>query len=145
MTSKDLRAAILGLLERFSVASYLFQHEICARLELHPTDFLSLHILDQRGPLAAGALSREIGLTSGATTAAIDRLLSAGFVRRVHDPGDRRRVLVEIDERGTSRLRQHYKPIDSMVEKALSVYSQKELETIRGFLEKVTGAEDAPA
>ncbi len=49
--------------------------------------------------LSAGQLAAEAGLTSGAITAAIDRMERAGYVRRVADPEDRRRVLVEPTEK----------------------------------------------
>ncbi len=145
MARKDSRGEIPALLETFSVNAYLFQHEVCTRLKLHPTDFLSLHILNQRGPLAAGALSREIGLTSGATTAAVDRLLAAGFVRRISDARDRRRVLVAINEGGIRRLREYYEPIDSFVDKTLAGYSPQGLEAIRRFLRALTGMGRADA
>ena len=37
-----------------------------------------------------------MGLTTGAVTRVIDRLEQAGYVRRVPDPADRRRVIVEV-------------------------------------------------
>ena len=49
--------------------------------------------------MSAGQLAAEARLTSGAITAVIDRLERAGYVRRVADPDDRRRVLVEPTEK----------------------------------------------
>ncbi|PZS10507.1 MAG: MarR family transcriptional regulator [Solirubrobacterales bacterium] len=60
------------------------------------TDGRCLDILEQHGRISAGALARESGLTTGAITAVVDRLQQAGYVRRVADPEDRRRVLVEL-------------------------------------------------
>jgi DNA-binding MarR family transcriptional regulator len=53
------------------------------------------HVLALAGPLTAGELAQRTGLTTGATTRMIDRLESEGFVRRVPDQADRRRVIVE--------------------------------------------------
>lgn len=47
-------------------------------------------------PATAGALGREVGLASASTTQVIDRLEGRGLVRRTADPGDRRRVLLEV-------------------------------------------------
>ncbi len=141
MATVNRRGEILGLLQAFSVRSYLFQHDVCTRVGLHPTDFLALHVLGQRGALTAGALAREIGLTSGATTAVIDRLRAAGFVRRVREDGDRRRVLVELDRRGTARLRRYYEPIDSFVERCLSGCSERDAGVIARFLEALVAME----
>jgi DNA-binding MarR family transcriptional regulator len=45
--------------------------------------------------MSGGDLAQASRLTTGAITAVIDRLERAGYARRVHDPSDRRRVLVE--------------------------------------------------
>ena len=45
--------------------------------------------------MSAGELATAASLTSGAITAVVDRLERLGFVRRVADPADRRRVLIE--------------------------------------------------
>lgn len=60
------------------------------------TDSRALDLLHRLGPMSAGALGQEAGLTSGAVTALIDRLERAGYVHRKPDPDDRRRVLVEV-------------------------------------------------
>jgi len=68
-------------------------------LGINRTDARCMDILDQRGRMSAGDLAQESRLTSGAITAVIDRLERAGIARRVPDPSDRRRVLVEPTEK----------------------------------------------
>jgi DNA-binding MarR family transcriptional regulator len=58
---------------------------------------LDLHALEQleaRGPLTPGELSDCVGLSSGATTALIDRLERIDWVVRSPNQADRRSVLV---------------------------------------------------
>jgi hypothetical protein len=62
---------------------------------MHPTDWAALSALNLAGRLTSGELAERAGLTSGAATRLIDRLERGGHVRRVPDPADRRRVLVE--------------------------------------------------
>jgi len=62
---------------------------------LNATDWHALSMLSLKGRLTSGELSGLTGLTTGATTRLIDRLERSGHVRRVADPADRRRVLVE--------------------------------------------------
>ncbi len=69
-----------------------------ALMGVNRTDARCLDILDQRGRMSAGQLAQEAGLTSGAITAVLDRLTRAGYVRRIDDPADRRRVLVELTQ-----------------------------------------------
>lgn len=68
-----------------------------------------------------GALASTLGLTTGATTRLIDRLVASGSARRVADPTDRRRVLVEstgvVDERLTERLAAVRAPIGEAINK----------------------------
>jgi predicted transcriptional regulator len=60
------------------------------------TDWECLDVLDWTGPITAGELARQVGITSGAVTGAIDRLEAIGIVRRGADPRDRRKVIVEL-------------------------------------------------
>lgn len=62
---------------------------------LHPTEWYALAELSLSGRLTAGDLATRVGLTTGAATRLIDRLERAGRVRRLADPADRRRVIVE--------------------------------------------------
>jgi DNA-binding MarR family transcriptional regulator len=66
---------------------------------INRTDARCMDILDQHGRMSAGDLAQESRLTTGAITAVIDRLERAGLARRVPDPSDRRRVLVEPTEK----------------------------------------------
>jgi DNA-binding MarR family transcriptional regulator len=72
-------------------------------LGINRTDARCLDILDQHGSMSAGDLAEASRLTTGAITAVIDRLERAGLARRVPDPADRRRVLVEPTEEAYER------------------------------------------
>lgn len=72
---------------------------VCQLLGINRTDARCLDILDERGRMSAGDLAEASRLTTGAVTAVIDRLERAGYARRVADPSDRRRVLVEPTEK----------------------------------------------
>ena len=66
------------------------------RLGVNATDLRCLNIIENSGGLAAGQLAVQSGLTNGAITGVLDRLERAGFAQRVPDPGDRRRVRVQV-------------------------------------------------
>lgn len=63
---------------------------------MNQTDWDCLDVLDWTGPISAGELAKRVGLTSGAITGVLDRLAKSGLARRVSDPRDRRRVIVEL-------------------------------------------------
>lgn len=73
---------------------------------MHPTDVRALIVLmDARRAaeeMTAGRLGAALGLNSAGTTALVDRLERAGHVRRVRGAADRRKVVVEVDERAAA-------------------------------------------
>lgn len=80
---------------RYLSAVMLHAQAEARAVDLHPTDLYALNILELSGPMTPGELGARSGLTTGPTTRLIDRMAAAGYVRRVPDPGDRRRVIVE--------------------------------------------------
>jgi DNA-binding MarR family transcriptional regulator len=69
------------------------------------SDVEALEMLLDSGSATAGRLAELMGLTTGAVTRVIDRLEQGGYVRRIPDPADRRRVIVELVPRRSPRSR----------------------------------------
>jgi DNA-binding MarR family transcriptional regulator len=125
----------LGLeIRRHQNAQDLFDEAACAHLGINRSDGRALDILDQHGRLTAGQLARESGLSSGAITTLLDRLERAGYVRRVRDDVDRRRVLVEVTDEARRRTWEIWGPIAEQADRDLSRYSDAELAFVRDFL-----------
>ncbi len=80
---------------RYLAAVVQFHLVTADEVGLSGTDYQATNLLALDGPLSSGELAARLGLTTGATTRLIDRLERAGYLRRVHDPADRRRVMVE--------------------------------------------------
>ncbi len=96
-TNPQLRAHIdIGeeLGRELSARLIMFHRAVAERLGLNLTDHKCAELLLRLGPLTAGELARETGLTTGAITGVIDRLEQAGYARRQRDVHDRRRVIV---------------------------------------------------
>ena len=66
------------------------------RMGINATDLNCLNIVALTGRMTAGDLARQTGLSTASITGVLDRLEEGGFVRRVRDPHDRRRVIVEL-------------------------------------------------
>lgn len=103
-SSSDLPADVLAgqfasEVRRHQLAQDLFDEAARARLGINRSDGRALDVIERRERVTAGHLADEIGLTSGATTTLIDRLERRGYVRRVRDDADRRRVHVELTDR----------------------------------------------
>ncbi|MFN8489591.1 MAG: MarR family transcriptional regulator [Caldilineaceae bacterium] len=94
-TRAELIKTFMQEISRMSTWAVMFHQAASLRMGLNSTDGKSVGVLRETGPLTAGELAELIGLTTGAVTGVIDRLEQRGFVRRVADPHDRRRVVIE--------------------------------------------------
>ncbi len=102
-------------------------------LGVNRTDSKCIDILDQHGQMSAGELARQSGLTTGAVTAVLDRLERAGYVRRVADPDDRRRVLVELTPQLKRTIEELMGPLGDTGAPLLDRYSDEQLELLIEF------------
>jgi DNA-binding MarR family transcriptional regulator len=113
-----------------------FDNLAADRLGVNETDLHCLNIIQNSGGVTAGELAVEAGLTTGAVTGVIDRLEKAGFARRVHDPGDRRRVKLEVTPKFYSRAERIWGPVAKAWSTTLSrEFTAEELERITEFLQ----------
>jgi DNA-binding MarR family transcriptional regulator len=111
-----------------------FEDTVAEYFGVNRRDMRCLEALDRAGRLTATEIARETGLTSGAVTAMLDRLERAGYVRRLRDEADRRRVLVEMTDRARQRAREVYGPVADTVAE-FDRYTDRDLAVIRDFLE----------
>jgi DNA-binding MarR family transcriptional regulator len=127
---------VLAALRALSTEIDLLDHVAADRYGLNPTDMRSLDIVGQAGPLSPTALARRVGFTTGGITTVIDRLERAGYVRRVADPRDRRRLLIEPTTKTTERDREVFGGLARMTLESLDAYSESELAVIQRFLDR---------
>jgi DNA-binding MarR family transcriptional regulator len=97
-------------MQAYQRSTQAFDDAVGQALGLNPTDLRGLDWLAD-GPKTAGQLSAGTGLSSAATTTLIDRLEARGFVRRVADPRDRRRVVVEMTPEAVRAVGRFYGPL----------------------------------
>lgn len=103
---------------------------------IHRTDLSLLDVLQLGGRMTAGELARRGSLSPGAVTAALDRLEQAGYVRRVRDDVDRRRVFVEVTPEMLERAGQVYGPLAARSEELLGSLSDEQLRAMIDVLNK---------
>src|SRR6476661_2679445 len=133
---KDLIAELIG---EFRVAGNLdsaFDNLAAERLGLNRTDLHCINIIENSGGLTAGQLAAEAGLTTGAVTGVVDRLERAGLARRVPDPGDRRRVQIEVTPAFRDRAGDIWGPVRADWDATLAArFTVADLERIIAFLD----------
>lgn len=127
---------VLSALRALSTAIDRLDQVAADRYGLNRTDMRGLDVMGQTGPVAPTELARRLGFTTGGITTVIDRLERAGYARRVADPIDRRRLVIEATEAAARRDQEVFGGLMRMTTKALSTYSDAELSLIRSFLER---------
>ena len=125
---KDLVSELIGEFRAAGNQDSAFDNLAAERLGLNGTDLHCINIIENSGGLTAGELAAQAGLTSGAVTGVIDRLERAGYARRVRDPDDRRRVLVELTPEAFAGAGDFYGAQAALSERMYRRYSEEQLE-----------------
>src|SRR6266498_197921 len=124
--------AIHAIVEKFremSTQTIMFHQRVADVLGLHITDHKSLDILYRFGAMPAGRLGELTGLTTGAVTGIIDRLVEAEYVKRINDPKDRRRTIIAPtgNKKLEKKIEAIFIPLHERMHKLLSSYTDVEL------------------
>ncbi|WP_162467336.1 MarR family winged helix-turn-helix transcriptional regulator [Streptomyces cavernae] len=137
---------IVHLLRAVAVELGLHSTRFAGRYGMHPTDvraLISLMDAARAGrDMTAGRLGSELGLNSAGTTALVDRLERLGHVRRARDERDRRRVLIEVDERAIALGQDFFGPLIDRTVELLEGFDERERSAVHRFL---TGVREAAA
>lgn len=136
----DKRQSIEGVvraLRRVNFQGSIFGQTIAIRLGLSESDIDALELLIDTGAATAGKLSEVMGLTTGAVTRVVDRLEQAGYVRRVTDPADRRRVVVEVIPERVATIESLLESLERAAAEEVDRYSPEQLATINDFLSRM--------
>ncbi|HLS77916.1 MAG TPA: MarR family transcriptional regulator [Nocardia sp.] len=128
--SADLSAALTVAAQRSATDAVMMHQAVADRLGLHVTDLRCLNLLRLGGPATAGELAARTGLTTGAVTRMIDRLLKAGYVSREHDEQDRRRIIVSVREDRVHEIAPHYEVLAREFGAAMAGYTDAQLRLV---------------
>ena len=132
-TRGRLEAELIDAVRASQNATHQMDAAAHGAMGVNETDGRCLDVIDRRGTIAAGELAKEAGLTSGAVTAVLDRLEAKGYVRRLSDPGDRRRILVEITDKQRDEGMRLYGPLGEMAADWIDQRSEAELRLLIEF------------
>lgn len=101
------------------------------------SDFVVLEMLLHKGPQKVSDIGRAIALTSGAITAAVDRVEKRGLVVRTSDPNDRRARVVRLTPKGETLIRDLFDDHVAAMERATSGLTASERSTLVALLKKL--------
>jgi DNA-binding MarR family transcriptional regulator len=131
--TSDLKRHIVMQSRESGISYTLFRNAIGKKLGLHTTDFEGLDLIFFRGLATPSELSSYTGLSSGSTTAMIDRLVKSGLVERQSNPNDRRGTLVVLNKEAALAVRPLFTSARVAQNQLLDGYSRQELEVIADY------------
>jgi DNA-binding MarR family transcriptional regulator len=101
----------------------------------------ALAVIEGNGePIPVGEVGARMHITSGTMTSILDTLERNGYVKRLTDPGDRRRVLVEVTSKAQAVLDQMLPEVQQICALTLAAIDDKELEELLVTLARVREA-----
>lgn len=126
-----------ALLREFIELSEEFERRIATELEVNPTDLAAMEHLLMAGPLGPTELARRVGISAGAATTSIDRLVALGHVSREPHPTDRRGTLVVPRPASRDRAMGRLMPMIMGIDAELDSFTDAEQATIARYLGQV--------
>lgn len=121
------------------INTILFRNAMGRKLGLSINEMECLSFVGIMRAVTPTLIGKHTGLTSGATTAMLDRLEKRGFIVRKSNPLDRRGVLVEVTTKYTEAAHPLVTGIQKAHKRVIASYSDAELEVIADFLTKFAG------
>jgi DNA-binding MarR family transcriptional regulator len=137
MGKRDLAMQVIHGGREYSIGAVLFHQAVGQRLGVNVTDMKCLDIMTLRGSASPSELAKHTGLSTGATTAMLDRLEIAGLIERRPHPTDRRGTIVILSKAAMRKLPMMFESLAKAMEALVSGYSQKELKVLADFFAKV--------
>ena len=135
-TKNELKKRALMAVRDYGVNLTLFRNAMSEWAGLNVTDMECLRLLFQKGVATPSELSRFTGLTSGATTAMLDRLERAGLIERRPNPNDRRGSLIAPAPSSGEKAASWFESARNAQDQLISSYSESELEIIADTFER---------
>jgi DNA-binding MarR family transcriptional regulator len=136
----ELLQRLSDLGRKISTQTVFLHQAIAQTIGLNATDTKCVDLIGSEpdGAVTAGRLSDLTGLTTGAITHILDRLEKRGFVERVRDTGDRRRVFVRVRAGSLEPLLPKYEAVGKAYMALAGQYSDDELALICGYMDKAS-------
>ena len=136
----ELLRRLSDLGRKISTQTVFLHQAIAQAIGLNATDTKCLDLIasEPDGTVTAGRLSDLTGLTTGAITHILDRLEKRGFVERVRDTEDRRRVFVRVRSGSLEPLLPKYEAIGKAYMALAGQYSDDDLSLICGYMDQAS-------
>ena len=138
-------AELRHLLSRRTLAAERYRGTLARTLGLSDTEAAALAHLASYGQLTPRELGELLGLTSGGTTALVQRLEGAGHLARHPHPRDRRSILLTATPSIVERAEVIYAPLVQELDEVSARLTDEQRSVVGGYLEEIAAASERHA
>jgi DNA-binding MarR family transcriptional regulator len=135
---RDLERQVITTAREYGINTVLYRHAVGNLLGVNVTDMECLGVLLFKRISSPTELAKYTGLSSGATTAMLDRLEKSGLIERLPNPDDRRGTLISIVDNTVKTVGPMFTAVTKAQDEMMVAYSSEELQIILDFLQKIT-------
>lgn len=110
--------------------------------EFNDLSITEIHVIEAIGLIQErnmSSVARDLDITIGTLTIAINNLLKKGYVNRTRSEEDRRIVLISLTEKGKEAYNHHSEFHDEMIKTTISRLSDDEMKVLISALENING------
>lgn len=134
----DLRAKV----QQIAIRQQRFEQHLAAELDVDRAGLEAMDHLMSTGPTTPTELARLLGISTAAMTLVLNRLESAGHLRRDPHPSDRRKLIVTASDETSHRAYGQVEPLIRGVESLIDSMEEAERVVVEKFLDGLLTAYD---
>lgn len=138
LTKNELEQQVILGAREYGISTVLFRHIIGDALGVNVTDMECLGILFHKGVATPSELAAHTGLSSGATTAMLNRLEKSKLIERKPNPDDRRGTLIVVVKETARKVAPLFRSVRAAQSELTSRYTKAELEILTSFFHDST-------
>ena len=129
----ELNETLVEFFDRFTS----WESSVVESENMKISDAHAIEILGHYGRMNMKELAGRLGITTGTTTVAVDRLERKGFARRVRAEHDRRSYIIELTEEGTLAYEEHHRHHLNLASEIASTLGEEDTQAFISILQKI--------
>jgi DNA-binding MarR family transcriptional regulator len=134
VSRQDLSFAIAQLMPRIIQG---IQLEFLVKRSVTQTQFVVLVAVHSTGRCPMSLLAKNMHVSLPTMSGIIDRLVKAGYIRRLEDPQDRRQVVIELAAKGKQMIEQFQSVVASRWQEVLLALEPSEIDSFYQVVSKL--------
>jgi DNA-binding MarR family transcriptional regulator len=108
--------------------------------DLYPSEIHAVEAIGKHPEAHMAEIARILGVTRGAIQQTVGRLVKKGLVEKFMDEGDRKRIYLELTEKGNTAFDGHeayHAELSSYLGEYFSRLRSSQVDSLKGFLDRV--------